>query len=112
VWLETPTHVLDLSTCGLSEAMGVEWPAPLYSPKARLAKNPKKARGEQKVLVWRSTAALAAVEAAAPIAACTARAFELYCDQPALKCAALPGEMTNITTQRRRQSGSPCELSE
>jgi hypothetical protein len=65
--------------------MGVEWLAPLYSPKARLAKNPKKARGEQKVLVWRSAAALAEVEALAPmplIAACRARAFELYGEQP------------------------------
>ena len=47
--------------------MGVEWPAYLRLPKARLAKNPKKARGEQKVLVWRSAAALAAVEALAPM---------------------------------------------
>jgi hypothetical protein len=39
----------DLSTCGLSEAMGVEWPVYLCCTKARLAKNPKKARGEQKV---------------------------------------------------------------
>jgi hypothetical protein len=67
--------------------MGAEWPAYLCWPKARLAKNPKKARGEQKVLVWRSAAALAEVQALAPmplIAACSARAFELYCEQPAL----------------------------
>jgi hypothetical protein len=61
---------------------------PLFSTIiAQRAAEPKKARGEHKVLVWRSTAALSAVEALVPmplITACTARAFEFYCGQPAL----------------------------
>jgi hypothetical protein len=82
-WIETATHVIDLST---GDAMGnadAPWPPLMYRPKWRMPKHPREARckhrGEFKILLWRNAAALAlpmiiAEPVAAPI---TQRAREL-----------------------------------
>jgi bifunctional DNA primase/polymerase-like protein len=82
-WIETATHIIDLSTGDEMSAATTRWPPLMYRPKWQMPKHPREARcekpGERKILLWRNAAALAiptlvAEPVAAPI---TARAMEI-----------------------------------
>jgi hypothetical protein len=82
-WIETTTHVIDLSTGDEMAAAPTRWPPLMCRPKWRMPKHPREARceapGERKILLWRNPAALAVpMIVAEPIAApITARAMQI-----------------------------------
>ena len=69
-WLETDTHVIDLSTGDTMGDIGHTWPPLIHWPKTRFPKHPREAQDQGSILLWRSARAAETVRAhVAPISA-------------------------------------------
>ena len=67
-WLETRSHIVDLSTGDDLGDVGHTWPPLIYWPKSRFPKHPREAKNAGDILLWRKAEAIEAVtEHLAPI---------------------------------------------